>query len=299
MRCIMNKTTEKGVYRIFKLIRLLNSTPRRTVKQLMPIVGASESAIYRDLELLERLGYLVETDGHGRKYLQFQFQKGGNSVLEPDELFFLQDHLQQTAGDSPQAQAILHKFDLNLSMIPLADALPQLHATRILQLIRTGIETRSCLLLKKYQSLSSETVSDRRIEPLEITEDYRYLIGWDLDKDRQSQFKIARINDINFLDQRVNPERIASPTDLFGLTGERWLDVKLKLSNLAHHLLVEEFPHSRPYVKRRREGVFFEGQVRNWKGIGRFVLGLPGEIEVLQPEGFRAYLRERVEGWAF
>lgn len=295
----MNKTTEKAVYRVFKLIRLLNSTPRRTVKQLAPVVGASESAIYRDLELLERLGYIVDKDEHNRKFLQFQFQKGSQTVLEPDELFFLQDHLQQTAGDSPQAQAILHKFDLNLSMIPLADALPQLHTTRILQLIRTGIETHSCLLLKNYQSLSSGTSSDRRIEPLEITEDYRYLIGWDLDKDRQSQFKIARITDIHFLDQKVQPQRVASPTDLFGLTGDKWMDVKLKLSNLAHHLLVEEFTHSRPYIKRRRDGVFFEGQVRNWKGIGRFVLGLPGEIEVVQPEAFREYLRERVKGWQF
>lgn len=280
------------------MIRLLNSTPRRNARQLAQLLNTSESTLYRHLDLLEDLGYPIETDLHNRKFLQFQFEKKGRqSVLEPDELFFLQDHLQQTAGDAPEAQAILHKFNLNLSMIPIADALPQLHASRILQLIRTAIDTGLCIQLRNYQSLSSETVSDRRIEPLEITEDYRYLIGWDLDKDRQSQFKIARISDINFLDEKISDQRIASPTDLFGLTGQAWFDVKLKLSNLAHHLLVEEFPHSRPYVKRRRAGVFFEGQVRNWKGIGRFVLGLPGEIEVVQPEAFKAYLRERVEGW--
>ncbi len=293
----MSSSTEQAVYRVFKLIRLLNSTPRRTVKQLGTLIDTSPSTVYRHLELLEELGYIIETDEYDRKYLQFQFKKGHQSVLEADELFFLQDHLQQTAGNSPQAQAILHKFDLNLSMIPLADALPQLHTTRILQLIRTGIDTRSCLLIKGYQSLSSENITDRRVEPLEITEDYRYLIGWDLDKDRQSQFKIARITDINFLDQKITPKRTASPTDLFGLTGDAWLDVKLKLGNLAHHLLVEEFPHSRPYIKRRPEGVFFEGQVRDWKGIGRFVLGLPGEIEVIAPEAFKAYLAERVGQW--
>ncbi|MEQ8702786.1 MAG: transcriptional regulator [Phaeodactylibacter sp.] len=295
----MNKTTETAVYRVFKLIRLLNSTPRRSARQLAQLLNTSESTLYRHLDLLEDLGYPVETDAYDRKFLQFQFEKGGKSVLEPDELFFLQDHLQQTASDTPEAQAILHKFNLNLSMIPIADALPQLHASRILQLIRTGIETGSCIALKNYQSLSSDTVSDRRVEPLELTSDYRYLIGWDLDKDRQSQFKIARITDIHFLDQKVQPQRVASPTDLFGLTGDKWMDVKLKLSNLAHHLLVEEFSHSRPYIKRRRDGVFFEGQVRNWKGIGRFVLGLPGEIEVVQPEAFREYLRKRVKGWQY
>jgi proteasome accessory factor C len=124
--------SEQGMYRVFQLIRMLNTPPPKTVKQLQQHLDVSNSQIHRDLELLERLGYLVETDDQHRKFLQFQFSRSNPSTLEPDELFFLQEHLQQTAADSPQAQAILYKFDRNLSMIPLADALPQLHANRIL-----------------------------------------------------------------------------------------------------------------------------------------------------------------------
>ncbi|GJM34624.1 MAG: hypothetical protein DHS20C18_36250 [Saprospiraceae bacterium] len=293
----MSSTTEKGMHRVFKLIRLLNSTPRRTASQLISTLETTSSTFYRDLKLLERLGYIVEKDVNDRHFLQMQMERGNKSVLDPDELFFLQDHLQQTAGNSPQAEAILHKFDLNLSMIPLADALPQLHASRILQLLRTGIELKRCILIKGYNSLSSETTGDRRVEPLELTEDFHYFIAWDIDKNRQSQFKLSRIQDIDYLEEKVTPGRIASPMDIFGLTGESWIEVKLKLSNLAYHLLVEEFPRSRPYVNRRREGVFFEGQVRNWKGIGRFVLGLPGEVEVIRPVAFQEYLEERMGRW--
>jgi len=57
---------------------------------------------------------------------------------------------------------------------------------------------------------------------------------------RQGQFKISRITDIDILDQGVTPNRIASPLDIFGLTGEEWLSVRLELSSLAHNLLVEE-----------------------------------------------------------
>jgi predicted DNA-binding transcriptional regulator YafY len=124
--------TEQGMYRIFQLIRMLNTRPYKTVKQLEQHLGVSSSQLYRDLQLLERLGYLIDEDDEHRKFLQMPFRKGRQSVLEPEELFFLQEHLQQTASDSPQAQTILHKFDLNLSMIPLADALPQLHQGRIL-----------------------------------------------------------------------------------------------------------------------------------------------------------------------
>lgn len=288
---------EKGMYRIFKLIRLLNTPPPKSAKQLWESLGSSSSQFYRDKDLLEHLGYPLETDEHDRWFMQFQFEKGKKGVLEPEELFYLQEHLQQSGASSPLAQSILHKFDRNLSMIPLADALPQLHSSRILQLIRTGMEMQRCLLLRGYHSLASETQSDRRIEPLEITLDHRYLIAWDLDKTRQSQFKLARIQDVDILDDKITPGRTASPMDIFGLTGEEWLDVKLKLTNFAYHLLLEEFPMAQPHIKRRREGVFFEGQVRSWKGIGRFVLGLPGEIEVVAPEGFRAYLREKLDKW--
>lgn len=291
----MSAATEQGVYRILHLIRLLNSTPRRNAKQLMQIQGQSKSTFYRDLKLLERLGYFHDQDQHGRYFLQLKLERGKQSVLEPDELFFLQDLLQQTSSDSPQAQAILHKFDLNLNMIPLADALPQLHASRILQVIRVALETQSRVIIKAYHSLSSGVVSDRWIEPLEVTPDYRYLIGWDLDKNRQSQFKLTRIQDIEFTEGKVTPGRLASPMDIFGLTGEEWLDVKLRLSNTAHHLLIEEFPLSRTYIRRRHNGVFFEGQVRNWKGIGRFILGLPGEVEVIAPAELKVYLQERVK----
>lgn len=288
---------ETSLYRIFKLIRLLNTPPPKPAKQLWESLGRSSSQFYRDIKLLDKLGYPVDTDLHDRWYLQFQFEKGKKGILEPEELFFLQEHLQRTGGASPLAQSILHKFDRNLSMIPLADALPQLHSSRILQLIRIGIEMQRCLLLRGYHSLASQTQNDRRIEPLEITLDHRYLIAWDLDKGRQSQFKLSRIQDVDILDEKATPGRTASPMDIFGLTGDEWRDVKMKLSSLAHHLLLEEFPSAQPDIKHRREGVFFEGRVRSWKGIGRFVLGLPGEIEVVGPEGFKKYLRERIKGW--
>ncbi len=293
----MSSSTENGMYRVFQLIRLLNSTPRRTARQLMHSLELPSSTFYRHLKLLERLGYCIEKDANDCHFLQLKMERGNKSVLDADELFFLQEHLQQYANESPQAQTILHKFDLNLSMIPLADSLPQLHASRIIQLLRSAIELRRCVLVKGYHSLSSNETGDRRVEPLELTEDYRYLIGWDMEKDRQSQYKLARIQDVDFLDDKVTSNRTASPMDIFGLTGESWQDVQLKLSSLAYHLMVEEFPRARPYIKRRREGTFFEGPVRNWKGIGRFVLGLPGEVEVIAPDGFKAYLAERMERW--
>jgi predicted DNA-binding transcriptional regulator YafY len=39
--------------------------------------------------------------------------------------------------------------------------------------------------------------------------------------------------------------------------------------------------------------------VQDWKGVGRFIMGLPGEVEVVEPEELREYLRERVKQMSF
>lgn len=285
--------SEKGMYRIFHLIRLLNSTPRRTAKQLQELLDVSSSQFYRDIDLLDRLGYPIETDSDNRHFLQFPFQKENRSALGPNDLFFLQDHLQRFASQIPEARVILEKLNLNLSILPLADVLPQLHEARILHMVRSGIDLGKRLLLHGYRSLSSINISDRVVEPLDLSMDHQYLVAWDVAKDRQGQFKLARIQDIDILEENVDSSRLASPIDLFNLTGKEWLPVQLELSPLAHNLLLEEFPNAKPHIKRQKGKVFFDGQVRDWKGIGRFVLGLPGEIKVLRPESFKTYLKER------
>ena len=286
----------KRLYKIFQLIRLLNTPPAKDVKQLVRRLDSSSTRIYEYIKLLERLGYKIKTDRQHRKSFEMAFPSSGNSVLTPDELSYLQEVLQQGASNTPQSESILYKFDLNLSMIPLADALPKLHANQIRQIIQTGIDSGRCLLLKRYRSLTSNTVTNRHVEPMEITEDYRYLIAWDLDKNGQRQFKLGRIEDVDLLsDEKITPGRIPSPMDIFGLTGDDWHPVKLKLSSTAHHLILEEFPLSKQFLRRVKNETIFDGMVRHWKGIGRFVLGLLGEVGVIFPDELKVYVKKRIE----
>jgi proteasome accessory factor C len=289
---------QKKLYKILQLIRLLNTPPSKDVPQLIRRLGSSKTRIYEYIQLLEKIGYKIKTDGKHRKSLELSVSKYGNGALEPDDIALIQDILQRSGSKNPLAQELLYKLDANLSLIPLADALPQLHASRIIQLIRTGINTQRRMILRRYRSLTSNTVEDRYIEPMELTEDFRYIIAWDLKKKGQRQFKLERIEDVDLLDEKIAKERIASPMDIFGLTsddsiGHQWHPVKLKLSATAHHLIIEEFPLSRQYIRMVRKQIVFDGMVRHWKGVGRFILGLPGEVEVLEPNELKEYLNKK------
>lgn len=281
--------------KVFTLIRLLNTPPAKDVKQLERQSGISRSRLYEYLKLLEEIGYVIHTDENNRKSFEFTVPKDGIGVLGADELGYLQELLQNFSSDHFLSKNILHKFKLGLSLIPVADALPQLHKGRILQLIRAGIDSGYCIQLCKYRSLTSNSVEDRLVEPMQITDDYRYLIAWDLGKNDQRQFKLDRIEDVDLTDQRVQQGRTPSPMDLFGLTGDSWIPVKMTLSSTAHHLLLEEFPLSQRFIRKVNDHIVFDGLVRNWKGIGRFILGLPGEIKIVEPQELKEYIQQKIQ----
>lgn len=289
----MDQTIHSKVYQIFKLIRLLDKGSPKTVPQLVETLNSSKSNIYRNLSLLKEIGYPINTDNQHRKYIEVT-PSGNNHKLESEEWSFIQELLQQRRSSSSIASGIINKLNLNLSLIPLADALPGLHKGRLIQLIKAAIDTESCIHIKGYRSITSNNISNRYVEPLELTEDYRYLIAWDIDKKGQRQFKLDRMEDIDLSTNLISSGHIASPMDLFGLTGPNWQDVVLELSSAAHHLIIEEYPLSKQFIRKQKDKILFDGRVRNWKGIGRFILGLPGEIIVHSPNELKAFLKEKI-----
>lgn len=291
------KDTQK-LYKVFRLIRLLHTPPAKDAKQLMRKMDISKSHLYRLRDLLKELDYKIKKDEQNRWYIPAIVSEYGNKQLSDEEYTHLEMVLRQVSSNNPLTTAILNKFNASLSLIPLVDSLPFQHANRIIQQIRIAINQNCCLLLKDYHSMTSGSRKNRLIEPLELTEDYRYLIGWEPKIDRQGQFKISRINEVEVcFDQPIQSGRTATSLDIFGLSSDKldtWLNVKLELSSFAHYMLVEEFPLSNRYIHAHKKPAIFEGRVRNWKGIGRFVLGMPDEINVISPPEFKTYLKEKI-----
>jgi len=73
------------------------------------------------------------------------------------------------------------------------------------------------------------------------------------------------------------------------------VNVRLRLSKRAKQLLTEEYPATLPFVKRKSSYWYFEGTILGFEGVGRFVLGLPGEVKVLVLVELQEYLVEKME----
>ena len=84
-------------------------------------------------------------------------------------------------------------------------------------------------------------------------------------------------------------------TDVFMFSGEKRYPIVLRLGHLSYNVLIEEYPNTAKYIQQTNDGKYLlEMDVCSYLGIGRFVLGLFDDIEVIGDEGFKAYLQEKI-----
>ena len=108
------------------------------------------------------------------------------------------------------------------------------------------------------------------------------------------------------------------PMDDFRFHGDKEYHVILRLNNLAKNLMVEEFPLTETHItpqdgilelheemmtmadltlpphdmeSEEEEFWIYDGIVRGLDGVGRFALGLEGNIEVMEGDALIEYLR--------
>jgi len=288
---------QQKLLRVFRLIRILSQPPGRTIDELAAALEITRRSVYRYLDLLEAIGYLVDKDLNGRYFLFTPVKDDQPRQFTPEESDMLRQLIQGGANNNVIRDSLLRKLYLNTDLLPMADQLHNAHAARIVQLLSEAIQDRVRARLIGYYSPRKGTTSDRIVEPLHLTDNFKMLAAYELEAKQIKHYKIDRIQDIELLGESQTHEKVAGGTDFFGMSGESSLEVELGLSPLAYRLLVEEFPTTRPLVTASDFGLpyRFKGEIRGFEGIGRFIMGLPGEIEILTPTSLIEYVEGRLE----
>ena len=83
-------------------------------------------------------------------------------------------------------------------------------------------------------------------------------------------------------------------TDCFMFSSEEQREVKLRLGRLAYNVFTEEHPDATDGIVADGDRWLLTLKVCSYKGVGRFVLGLYGDIEVVGDDGFRSYISQTI-----
>ncbi|MFQ5447930.1 MAG: helix-turn-helix transcriptional regulator, partial [Saprospiraceae bacterium] len=258
------------------------------------MLECDERTVYRYRDLLNELGYLVELNDNNGWYLP-DIKERYAADLTVEEMQVLRTALSSLPAGHPLRQSIHRKLFKRSELLPFADELAEVRRAQIISILQTAISTNRVVKLRKYFSANSNTITDRVVEPLEFDEDFSQLTAWEPALGKMRFFKTTRIDAVELLPGGRTYSGSASPIDIFKMSGEPFT-VKMLLSKRAYSLLTEEYPGSRAGVLPVEDEEFpyrFVMEMRAPDGIGRFVLGLPGEVLVEEPSGFIDYLKER------
>ena len=287
---------QQKLLRVFRLIRMLAQPPGRSIDDLAISLDITRRSVYRYLELLESIGYLLDKDMNGRYFLFTPTTEEQPYQFTPEETDLLRQLIESGANDHVLRDSLMRKMYLNTDLLPMADQIRNAYAGRVVRLLSEAIQNQVQAKLLSYYSASRGTASDRLVEPIHLTDNFRMLAAYEPESEQVKHFKIDRVQDVEVLSTpRTQEINVAGP-DTFGMSGAETFPLELRLSPLAFRLMIEEFPATRPFIDTVSGDLPFRfvGEVRSFVGIGRFILGLPKEISVVAPTDLIQYLENQI-----
>ncbi|UCS93029.1 WYL domain-containing protein [Echinicola marina] len=291
---------QQKILRVFKLINLLRSNIGKPVSSLAESLGTDKRTIYRYFRLLEELGFHVEKE-FGKFKIVDRIDRHEDSfygTFSDDEAAFMADLLNKSGKKNLLKDSILQKVHYRSDFQQGVSQLFNAHLGTFVDELGEAIRNKFQVVLKDYYSLSSDSVSDRLVEPVAFTSNFESVYAFEVASKEMKLFKLERITEVKVSSKKhvygVLHESLEQ--GLFGFTGKDRFHVKLKLSKKAYQLLMEEHADAKPYTFiRERNEYYFESEIPELPGIARFILGLPGEVIVEEGEELAHYLREQLK----
>jgi predicted DNA-binding transcriptional regulator YafY len=296
---------QQKILRVFKLINLLQGNIGKPVHRLAELLETDERTIYRYFKLLEALGFVVIKEFNKYKINERPEYLPATSTFgsfSQEENLWLKGLIESQGKTNLLRDSLLQKLQLKSEVKQGTEQLFKANFGRFVDLIGQGISGKKQIWLKDYYSLSSDTVSDRLVEPVGFSTDYENIHAFELESKSMKVFKIERVGEVVIGSENWKHEtKHELPGQaLFGYTGKNKFHVKLKLSKKAFQLMGEEHPNALPFMSiKNRNQYYFIGEVAQLPGLARFILGLPGEVKLEEGEEMKAYLKEQLAKGVF
>ena len=289
--------------RQLQLMLLLTQNQRYTIQDLMEKLEMSQRSIYRYLEFFKDFGFQVE-----RKNGIYRLDKSSDYFHKITELIHFSDDeaqiLKTVLEGIPQktvaVKQLLHKLSRIYNLELNSDYGLDEKFSQNQKALYKAIQEKRQVLLKDYSSGHSQTVSDRLIEPFDVMSAGTEIRAYEISSSTNKTFKITRMGEV-ILQPDLWGHVLAHKKvyrDTFNFSGEDLFPVKLRLTRTAVNLLKEEFfLQADELVQEDTDHWIYTTQVCSFVGVGRFVMGLLGDVEILESPALRDYIRQKIAAW--
>ena len=238
----------------------------------------SERSLYRYMELLVEVGFEINKDSSNRYYLNHDHIES----FTKEEVKLISHSIASNHKSNPLVKSIRNKLVLLDEMNVVSNEVVASHYSKVISKLQEAIETQSQVVLSKYQSASTESVSDRLVEPVSFSSNFDSITAFEVESGLNKFFKIERIGDVQILDipfeYAIKHESLES--DIFGFndTGERH-HICLQLSMRAMLWLKDDYPLSVKFIKEDDAGQWILNvDVFSMQPVNRIIRSMPDDI---------------------
>ncbi len=292
---------QEKLKRLLLMMEMLRP-PGSTLHQIAKQVGMTKRSAERYVHLFEEAGLGCDKDEAGRYYLFEPTFRSITVSLSHDEAVFLSDLIAQAAAENPLSPAIQTKLFLRSNAGSRVKNQFKINVPDVIQALSDAMSLNRQVELDTYFSAITGEKVVRILEPLDFTENYRYLLAYEAKDKRMVNLKIDRITSVKILDTTCTqkPGMIKGVDPFHIVANEEFHEVSILLNSLAYRLLIEEYPDTEKYITESDDPQFpfrFMATVYNFLPLGRFCLGLPGAVRIETPESFLDYLRTRMKAY--
>lgn len=286
--------------RQLRLMAILTQNRELSIDEVSKRTGMSKRTIYRYLEAFKAMGFVIVKEGtkYRLDHRSPFFRKITASIhFTDDEAITINQVLNSVYDNSPQIRHLREKLAFLYDDKVLArHGIDQKVAENLSNLYRAVREERVCVL-HDYTSPHSGRKMDRVVEPFLFLSENTEVRCYEMASEMNKTFKISRAASVEVLDLLWSNKQKhrAFHTDLFHFSGEQFFRVRLLLGWLSANLLREEFPAAENMLQLQDDGRFLlDTEVCSFKGIGRFVIGLFDDIEIVDSPEFDTYIQARL-----
>ena len=284
---------------MLELLQLLGGEEYLSASEIGQRMGFSDRQARSYIELLRRNGFTVVEKSHRYRidyrspFYQLLRQR---AVLTESEAEMVCRILSTVDESNETAASARRKLARYYGIEALESAEVRRKRNTFLDVFNEAMARKRMVMIRGYSSPHSRSVSDRIVEPFLLMNGGMDVRCHELRSHQNKTFRLSRMAGVELLDVPwiAETEHRKVYTDLFMFSGEEVHHVKVLMGQLSHSLMLEEYPRSeRCFTPCGDSRWLLETDVVSFLGVGRFVMGLCDDVEVLGDEAFLAYISDK------
>ena len=285
------------IERLLRLMKMLTANVDYSVDDIAERLDMSRRTIYRYIDTFRDAGFVIKKSGNCiRLDKESPHFKDISQLVHftEEEAVILRRAIESIDDTNLLKQNLKRKLYSVYDSKTLADTIVKDSNSSNVHSLIEAIENRQQVVLVEYQS--SRSIRNRLVEPFAFTTNYVNVWCYDTEDNKCKIFKTARIGRVEILqtEWQHSEQHQEGFIDIFRMIAspeQPQIPIKLRLGHLSYNLIMEEYPLSERYISKEDESHWIlNTKVANMQGVGRFVIGLLDDIEIIDSPELKSFV---------